>query len=395
MRNLSSIFVILILSGCVHVKYACTSISPRYEREQIVTKHKYKIVKDSNLADWNEIFHLNQSLQHCQPEVFAADGIAIQLKKGRAYDNDGKVVEKAEFYEDGNLSFLFAISSCFILPYYQSAETTRKYSIVIDKSKYLSPVVIKTKEEQCVSVLSPLAPLLSWVWMDWGVPDKDNIWEVSHSLGVSRNTCSNEKDRALAYALALRLKAFEETGVNVRETFKSQTALDEITGTAALPKYKVVEWLKKNDSYVFKLSFPEANNITAAMIRMVEKDFASTVISRYLEDEPSANRNDLQVFYSVFDFRGRFAEGEAVVISLQLELEKSYYDSTTRRGKIAVRVVPSKYEQAREWIRRNIAELARDKNIRLTAGVIPDEASFYIGKETYENGVLEMEFKTE
>ena len=61
-----------------------------------------------------------------------------------------------------------------------------------------------------------------------------------------------------------------------------------------------------------------------------------------------------------------------------------------------MRVNANQYEEARQWVRKNIETLARDKNIALTTGEIPPAAKFYLGREEFKDGnTLEIEFKTE
>lgn len=382
--------LLTLLSGCVHVKTYSTSTAPRYKQEQIVTKNKYKIVKDSRTGDWNELYHINKSLQHCQPDVFAPNGIPLQLR-GRAFD-----IERLNATE--NITFLFSGWTFFILPMYSYTSETRTFSVLTERNQSLSPVIIKNREEECLSWLLPTTPLFSWIWMKWTAPDSENEWEVVHSVGFlwsSNVKYPKEKEKALAYALAVRLKEFEDTGKDVAAILKDTSRIDEVTGKIALPKYKLKDWHKRDEAYLFNIDVSTRDVITAANINAIQKDFGRVVLDWFAADEPQVNRGDTHVAYSKFEYSEGRIEGEAVVLVLTLEVESSYYDSFTRRGKIAVRVKKNQYGMAREWLRHNIAEIARDKNIRLVDGVITDEATFYIGNEKYANGVLEMEFKVE
>lgn len=377
-----------ILSGCAHVRNCCTSVSPRYQEEQIVTKNKYKIVKDSRTGNYDELYHINKSLQHCQPGVFALNGIPIQLR-GRAFET--KRLEELD-----NITFLLSAWSCWVMPMYSYTSETRTFSIITERNQSLSPVIVKSQEEMCLSLLLPTAPFLSWIWMDWTWPDSESEWAVDHTVGFwgsSRVSFPKEKEKALAYALAVRLKEFEDTGKDVATILKETSRVDEVTGKIVLPQYKLKDWHKQGDSYFFNLDVPTYDVITAAKIKAIQKDFGKIVLDWFFTDEPQINRNDAHVAYSKFDYsRGR-VEGEARVLILALEVESSYYDSFTGRGKIVVRISEKQQSFAREWLRHNIAEIARDKNIRLTAEAITDDAAFYLGSEKYENGILEMEFK--
>ena len=52
-------------------------------------------------------------------------------------------------------------------------------------------------------------------------------------------------------------------------------------------------------------------------------------------------------------------------------------------------------DEARAWIRKNIETLARDKNIALTTGQLPPEATYYSLGEKIVGNVMEIEFRTE
>ena len=72
------------------------------------------------------------------------------------------------------------------------------------------------------------------------------------------------------------------------------------------------------------------------------------------------------------------------------------YDPKTRKGVMSVRIEANKYEEARAYIRKNIATLARDANVALKTDTLPPESHFYLGREEIKNGnILEIEFETE
>ena len=86
--------------------------------------------------------------------------------------------------------------------------------------------------------------------------------------------------------------------------------------------------------------------------------------------------------------------GEVVIVAT--EVVSVYYDSVSRRGRIAMRVHVNQLEEARRWIRNRIGELALRSNIVVEGDRVPANARFYTGSETLkENGILEVEFRTE
>ena len=90
---------------------------------------------------------------------------------------------------------------------------------------------------------------------------------------------------------------------------------------------------------------------------------------------------------------GKMITGRAAVLTIKPT--SLTYDANTRRGKMAVKFGVGQAEEARAWIHRNIKTLARDKNIALTTGQLPPEATYYPLGEKVDGNVMEIEFKTE
>ena len=113
----------------------------------------------------------------------------------------------------------------------------------------------------------------------------------------------------------------------------------------------------------------------------------------YLDSYPAADSKALKVAFSDLKIEGRLVAGRASVLTIApVSLS---YDVHTRRGKLSVRFNAGQAEEARAWIHRNIKTLVRDRNIALTTGQQPPEATYYSLGETVEGNVMEIEFKTE
>ena len=78
---------------------------------------------------------------------------------------------------------------------------------------------------------------------------------------------------------------------------------------------------------------------------------------------------------------------------MSVELLEFIYDPDTMQGRLAVKVNPRQYEVTRQWVRNNIATLARDKDPSLL-NAFAGRSRFSIGREVLrDDNVLEVEFK--
>ena len=93
------------------------------------------------------------------------------------------------------------------------------------------------------------------------------------------------------------------------------------------------------------------------------------------------------------EFHGGEITGKAVVLSLAVDSLR--YDHYTRRGTVRMRIGENQFEDARRYARKNIELIVRDKNIALSADVIPPAARFRILGESLKGNVLEMNFEAE
>ena len=77
---------------------------------------------------------------------------------------------------------------------------------------------------------------------------------------------------------------------------------------------------------------------------------------------------------------------------MTITLLELVYDPTTAHGRLAVKFNSQQYETARQWVRNNIATLAKDKNNNILE-VSSMSPSFTIGREILrDDNVLEVEF---
>ena len=167
--------------------------------------------------------------------------------------------------------------------------------------------------------------------------------------------------------------------------------------TATAPSYRIVTCEResgKDFAYKFVIELNKGSDQTLAAFRKIQKEFRAAIQADYLESFPRADKNALHIDFPSYKLNEGRVEGRAVVLSISVASLK--YDPVTRKGLLAAKVNANQYEDARNWIRKNIETLARDKNIALTTGEIPPAAKFYLGREELKNGnILEIEFITE
>lgn len=178
------------------------------------------------------------------------------------------------------------------------------------------------------------------------------------------------------------------------------------TGTAAAATpaavapakpYTIISCTRENGSdfaYRFVLELADGANAGLETFRTVQQDFRAAVSEDYAEAFSLGSSDGLYVDFPEFELRDGKIEGRAVVLTIKVA--SLVYNANTRSGKLAVHFSANQFEDARLFVRRNIEVLARDKNIALVTGEIPEKARFYLGREEIKNGdTLEIEFKTE
>lgn len=367
-------FIATLLSGCfVHIRESSTSLDPSYIAGAYVkTKYKYRVVNSLPFVE-KDVEKLNLLLVSYQPDVFALDGIPVVLKDYKlSNDNLAGHISKN--------NFLVSFITLSIIPGHTSNfNSARSFTLKTNEGE-IEPFVINGLREEAISYLPSVYLFSGLVW-----DSLEGDWETS-----TDSMCFGYPDskavlprRSFAYALATRLKEAEDSGLDVTKIFK----VNEV------PRYETEVWRKSSNVHSFVLSLIGYQaKIDERTLELIKKDFAEKVADSYLSDHPSERINDVRVAFKSYGVSKGKIVGTAQAFSIKLELESSYYDSYTRKGRVAFRVRKAQYESARVWARSHIEELARDKNIKLTGASIPSAAQFYLGSEKYENGILEMEY---
>ena len=174
---------------------------------------------------------------------------------------------------------------------------------------------------------------------------------------------------------------------------QTKTGVQNQTHRQVKPLYRIDSLVRESNSdfaYTFSLKMNEDSSIEAFFA--IQGVFAREVLDAYKAEYPNADVSTLRVYVLPRLVNGRI-EGRAVVLTITpVSLS---YDANTRRGRLSVHFNDGQYEEAREWIRKNIETLARDKNIVLVTGRLPPSATYYSLGEKVEGNVMTIEFRTE
>lgn len=217
---------------------------------------------------------------------------------------------------------------------------------------------------------------------------KNNCKFWYDSTGCQRILREHVSDR-----LAIHGDAIETPHRFSRARAKSANALS----AASAKPYSIIRCERENGSdfaYRFVLKLADGADTGLNAFRVVQQDFRAAVSADYAEAFALDSPDGLYVDFPEFSLRDGMIEGRAVVLTIKIT--SLVYNPQTRKGVLAVKASANQFEEARLFVRRNIETLARDKNIALVTGEIPEKARFYLGREEIKDGnILEMEFMTE
>lgn len=179
-----------------------------------------------------------------------------------------------------------------------------------------------------------------------------------------------------------------------RRTVAGRTSTIDVPDSPSKRLYKILSLDRESDSdFVYNFTLELSEDVSISAVFGVLDIFAYEVQAAYQREFPNVDASTLQVVVHQ-QYSGGNIVGRAEVLTITPAALN--YDANTRRGKLSVKFNANQYEQAREWIRKNIETLVREKKIALVAGEIPPEARFYSLNESLKDGnILEIEFKTE
>ena len=169
-----------------------------------------------------------------------------------------------------------------------------------------------------------------------------------------------------------------------------------VAGVAATPAakpYSIESFTReKGDKYAYRfvLKLNDASSADLTLSRRIQADLRQSVRDDYVASAGTKDASSLQIDFPEYAIQGGKVVGRAVVMTV--ELLEFVYDPTTAHGRLAVKVNPQQYETTRQWVRNNIATLAKDKNANILSA-ISGKPRFTIGREILrDDNVLEVEF---
>lgn len=390
MRCVGIMFVVLsvLACGCTSNRYSAYATVGDVGAN-VYTKYRYKASCAFKGDSSEQLWFDGSFLPKCQPGVFSADGLPIVLR-----------IEYKKL--DGSYAWtvLLAMLSCSVIPQLNEYEMTFNCSIELaDEGGCYSNFEIVRKHEHAFSMLSPAAIL--FFNGDAKVAGKRvfsaNAQNVSWFEGWGSNLEEEvlrydvQVRQALSYAMASKLKELEDSG-KIDAMLAKKSARKSVA-----PAHDIISLERdvvKDFAYSFMIEMKSSPSDADAAVAAVLDEFAKSLKEEYLDAVRGSETAALTVAFSGLKRDGLRISGQALVLTLKpLSLE---YDANSRMGKLSVRFNDGQEEEARTWIHKNVATMARDKNIALVTGEIPPAANFFVLRETIKDGnKLEVEFKTE
>ncbi len=142
-------------------------------------------------------------------------------------------------------------------------------------------------------------------------------------------------------------------------------------------------------AYRFLLKLNDASSADLTLSRRIQADLRQSVRDDYVASAGTKDASSLQIDFPEYAIREGKVVGRAVVMTV--ELLEFVYDPATAQGRLAVKVNPQQYETTRQWVRNNIATLAKDKNANILS-TLSGKPRFTIGREILrDDNVLEVE----
>ena len=380
------ILVLLLAQGCMSERKSAVRMVNDIGAD-ISTRYRYRISCVYKGEKSETVDFRGDLLSGYYPNVFSDGGLPIVLR-----------VKFNKVESSDSWTVLLAMCSLTVIPEITHWETTFNCSVELaDELDGKASFDLVNVFEQACSILVPSGFFVYTGDMD--VPGR-RAFSENRQYVATGNRFYNSGDfltrlqedvplrRAMAYAVAVKIKEFEDAG-------KIDAALGkkEVPRSSAFP-HNVIRLDRESDGgYSFAIDMTGGAAGSDAAMQAVLREFAESVKEDYHDAFPGVDIASLSVSFSGLKTEGRLIRGRAVVLAMQpLSL---VYDPHTRRGKLSVRFNVGQSAEARAWIRKNIETLARDKNIALTTGQLPPAATYYSLSEKIEGNVMEVEFRTE
>lgn len=371
---------------------------------KIKTKYRYRLMHRSKVLGIEWLSGGGNWFAKWQPDVFDETGIPIVVEVVNSLNDTG-----------GNWSGPLSGMTLFIFPLIKTRHHHEIWSYTVLNDKMLNVPISVCLREVSATSNNPM----SFLFFSWSEKPcfENRLTHDVHSCGVSQTM--EFEERAKAYVLAEKLKRMEDSGmINDTVAAKAMSALKVWEGSQshAMIKRENLKWngiaLEKDVveqpfqieececeegrdfAYRFVLCRKDGGKVTLSEYSTIQGAFRKAIKEQYHMSHPMADPRLLVVDFTEMSLNDGRVKGHVTVLTL--DVERLFYDSSSRRGRIWVKIGANQLEDARRWIRKRIEELATRSNIETMGDKIPSGARFYTGSETLkENGLLEVEFKTE
>lgn len=145
-------------------------------------------------------------------------------------------------------------------------------------------------------------------------------------------------------------------------------------------------------TYGFKVEFPSNNTVAQETIDSMLSELKVAIVEDYAESFSDVDIGSLFIDFVDCSNENGIVEGCAEVLTISV-LSFSY-SPQTRIGMIEVKYNSEQLDAARQYVKRNIANIVRDKNVALVTGEVPLDATVAIeGEEVRDGNILGITFR--
>lgn len=131
------------------------------------------------------------------------------------------------------------------------------------------------------------------------------------------------------------------------------------------------------------------------MRREVQPDLEASLRESFCAANPGIGEQSVRAYVSSDFGADRTIRLSGVAFSVAPVADGWRYDADSRRGTVRLRVsAHMRPEDAKQWARENVSAIVSEKNVAIEAGKAPPRGATYRSlSETFENGVLTVEFE--
>ena len=397
-----------LVSGCTHARLVAASTARDYG-DVVRTRFRYHLVYDFDVMDGFTYRVMN--MRKYQPDVFNEDGIPVRLTISDVLEESG-----------GEWTMFFPmILSYGILPSFQTSHVHCR-GVLSAAGRRIATVEVCANRGESMSFPIPF-PLPMLVYSGEGstcfASGKKFVGHIYG--GNSYLRLRDECDKAMAYGIVSRLKEEEDAG-RIDERFAALARSAQSLSDAAATRLRVVSDEKarhgavvlsgmppglaqpfeivacdnergKDFAYLFELRRRGGGAVTLSDSGVIRNAFRSAIRTHYASSHPDVNPRTLVVDFTDYALKSGVVSGRVAVLSMSAE--SLSYDSATRKGVVRIRIGAGQFEDARRWVRRNLAVLAGGNNVVVVGDAVPKGAHFYSESEEMRDGVLVVSFRTE